>query len=109
MAAQLVHASGESSPGNLPVGTYAVVLQVPSEDSLLAVADDLTQVGLDHIVVVEPDRNNEATAIGVVPIADRKRLKKVLSRLPLLKDTGEVAQGPCGHGRAPDLIRGFVL
>src|SRR5262249_26483918 len=33
-SAQIAHAAGESSPGDIPEGTYAIVLAVPDEASL---------------------------------------------------------------------------
>jgi hypothetical protein len=86
MAAQIVHAAGESVTENLPPNTSAIVLSVPSENELLGVAQQLQRAGIAHVAIREPDPpyNGVFTAIGVAPVADRKPLKRILSRLPLL-------------------------
>ena len=103
----VVHAAGESSPGNIPEGTHAVVLGVPDEDALWDVHSDLIAYGPNpervhasrwngnHTLIVEPDapRGREATwssegeltAIGIAPTKDRAAYAKALGRLPLLK------------------------
>jgi len=86
LAAQLVHAAGESSPGNLPEGTYAVVLAVPDEASLLAVHRALEQRDLDHVLIHEPDNDTGFTAIGLSPTRDRRSVRRVLGQLPLLRE-----------------------
>ena len=85
-AANLVHAAGESSPGNLPTGTNAVVLSVPDEATLAAVADKLAVAGVPFVRIVEPDApyDNALMAIGCVP-ARKEVLRKHLSSLPLLQ------------------------
>jgi hypothetical protein len=81
-----VHAAGESSPGNLPEGTNAVVLSVAGEVELLDLAWRLTAAGVAHKLICEPDRPwcGQATGIGIVPVADRSALRPLLSSLPLL-------------------------
>lgn len=81
-----MHAAGESVREPVPPGTYAVVLAVPNEDGLLKVYQDLTTAEIPCVLIREPDRNNEAMTIGVVP-CDRSKVKRVLGRLPLLKET----------------------
>jgi hypothetical protein len=44
-SAQIVHAAGESSPGQLPSGTYAVTLTAPSEQALQKEAERLLARG----------------------------------------------------------------
>lgn len=85
-AAQIVHAAGESSPGCLPEGTYAVVLAVPDEDTLMAVAARLLRERVPFTPVFEPDLPYKGAlmAIGVRP-ARKEALKRHLSSLPLLK------------------------
>lgn len=87
IAAQLVHAAGESSPGDLKSGTYAVVLAARSEAHLLELAACLRQAHVPHVLVEEPDPpwNGATMAIGIVPTTDRKRVQQVLGRLPLLR------------------------
>ena len=90
LAAQIVHAAGESSPGNLPPHTNAVVLSVADEGELLDVAQQLVQAGVAHVAVREPDPpyHGALTAIGLAPVADRRVVKRVLSRLKLYEKIG---------------------
>lgn len=85
-AANIVHAAGESSPGNLPEGTHAVVLTVPNEDALRSVAARLEENGIRHVRIVEPDAPycGALMALGVVP-GRKEDLKRALSSLPLLR------------------------
>jgi peptidyl-tRNA hydrolase len=83
IAAQLVHAAGESS-NRVPTGTYAIVLAVPNQAKLLALEKRLIETGVPHKAIREPDMDNELTAIGVEP-GPRKHLRKILSNLPLLR------------------------
>jgi len=83
-AAMIVHAAGESSPGNLPHDTYAVVLAVPNEAALAREADRLQAAGVELVRVHEPDRNDELMALGLRP-ARKGALRRLLSQLPLLR------------------------
>lgn len=87
MAAQVGHAAGESAGGPLPEGTIMVVLEVPTEDTLLAVARALGKQSLTYKLVVENEGPwaNQAMAIGVTPTTDRKAIRKATSRLPLVR------------------------
>jgi peptidyl-tRNA hydrolase len=87
LAAQLVHAAGETSPGNLPDDTRAVVLAVEGEDELVALSARLERAGVRHKLIREPDApfNGAATALGIVP-CPRRPLRRFLSRYPLLKE-----------------------
>lgn len=80
----LVHAAGESSPGDLPSDTYAVVLAVPDEVSLAREADRLEARGVALVRIHEPERNNELMALGLRP-ARKEALRRHLSCLPLLR------------------------
>lgn len=84
--AQTVHAAGETSPGNLPDHTYAVVLAAEHEEALLKLELRLQLAGIPHKVIREPDSpwNNQAMAIGIVPCG-RSTVRKVLSHLPLYR------------------------
>lgn len=86
LAAQVVHAAGESSPGKLPEGTFAVVLEVDSEAQLIALRARLTLASVEHVIITEPDPPwyGAATAIGIAPVADRATLRAILGGLPLL-------------------------
>jgi peptidyl-tRNA hydrolase len=93
LAAQITHAAGESSPGNLNQGTYAVVLAVHDEASLYLLQRQLQRAGVPHVSITEPDPpwNGALTAIGIVPTTDRRLLKSVLGSLPLLGRKDKVA------------------
>lgn len=85
-AANIVHAAGESSPGNLPSGTHAIVLVVPNETELRTILARLTLAKIKFCPIIEPDAPyyNALMAIGINP--DKKEiLRKYLSSLPLLK------------------------
>lgn len=81
-----MHAAGESSPGSLPEGTYAVVLAVPNLAKILALERVLIERGVPHVAIREPDLpwNNELMAIGIRPM-DRRKVRKYLSNLHLLR------------------------
>jgi hypothetical protein len=87
MVAQLVHAAGESSPGNLPNDTHAVVLAAKDEADLLSIEQQLISAGVPHRSIREPDSpfNGAITAIGIVPTAERKAIRSILSRHPLVR------------------------
>jgi hypothetical protein len=86
MAAQLIHAAGESSPGNLSNETFAVCLAVPGEPELLALEARLIAAGIRHNSIREPDApwNGQLMSIGICP-CERSSVRKLLSNLPLLK------------------------
>jgi hypothetical protein len=85
-AAQLIHAAGESSPGNLDAHTFAIALVARDELHLREIGQMLEDAGIEHKRVVECDfpYGGQLMAIGIKPI-ERGRLKKYLSKLPLLK------------------------
>ena len=88
LAAQLVHAAGESSPGNLPPSAYAIVLAVPDESALTRLAVRLGATGVRFKAIREPDVpwNNALMAIGVLP-ALRSELRRHFANLPLLRES----------------------
>jgi hypothetical protein len=81
-----VHAAGESSPGNLPRDTHAVVLAVPNEEALLKLSRKLTfnKVTFVEIHEPEPPHNGALMALGVVP-GRKEELYRLMSSLPLLR------------------------
>lgn len=88
LAAQIVHAAGESSPGSLPEATHAVVLAVAGEEALERLLARLARSQVACRAIREPDApwNGALMAIGVVP-APKSALRKVLSDVPLYRGT----------------------
>lgn len=86
LAANLVHAAGESSPGDLPDGTYAVVLGVPDEQALRAVCARLrlAQVQYRRVVETEGPHAGQLMALGLVP-RRKEDVRRFVSSLPLLR------------------------
>lgn len=86
IAAQLVHAAGESSPGNLPDGTYALVLAAENESELAKLEFSLIEAGATYRAIREPDppHNGALMAIGLAPLLKRS-LPKFMKKLPLLR------------------------
>jgi hypothetical protein len=103
IAAQVVHAAGESSPGQLPDGTFAVVLAAPSEGSLSDIACRLTVAGVPHVQVREPDAPycGQLMAVGLEP-APRWVGRRWLSGVPLFR--GSTHAG-VAQSRAPVEVR----
>lgn len=91
-AAQIAHAAGESSPGNLPSGTHVVVLAARDEAALVALSARLQLAGAAHVRIIEPDApygagdgvNGQLMALGLVP-GRKELLRRTLSQLPLLR------------------------
>lgn len=86
LSAQLIHAAGESSPGNLPEHTFAVCLAARDEAHLLEIEQKLLDLGIAHKAIREPDPpwNNALMAIGIYP-CERSTARRITSSLPLLK------------------------
>ncbi|WNM70121.1 peptidyl-tRNA hydrolase [Myxococcus phage Mx1] len=86
MAAQTIHAAGESSPGNLPEQTRAIALAAESEEHLLLLEAKLVAAGIPYKAIREPDApwNGALMAIGIEPMP-RAKLRPLLSGLPLLR------------------------
>ncbi len=87
VCAQIVHAAGESSPGDLPVGTCAVVLAVENEARLLALERLLVENSVQFAAIREPDPpyGGQLMALGLAPI-DKSAVYPLLKKLPLLKE-----------------------
>lgn len=90
-AAQLIHAAGRSSPGNLSPFTYAIALQVDGEISLRALYARLRSAGVAAVLVIEddPPYTGQAMAIGIPP-GPRRPLRPYLSNLALVTQPGRV-------------------
>lgn len=86
MAAQICHASGESIIEKLTPNTNAVVLSAKDETHLRSIEKKLSLEGVPHVPIIEIDfpYSGQMTAIGVVPLSDRSKVKKIFSSLPLL-------------------------
>ncbi|MCB9569401.1 MAG: hypothetical protein H6710_19660 [Myxococcales bacterium] len=86
LAAQLIHAAGESAPGGLPRGTTAVALAADDEAHLELVEGRLRALGIDHVAIREPDPpwSGALMAIGLAPVVDRRALARVCAGLRLL-------------------------
>ena len=50
-----------------------VICSVPDEEALTEAALRLTRRGIDHVLFIEPDRDNEATALATAPINGNTR------------------------------------
>jgi hypothetical protein len=80
LAAQLIHAAGESGGGGQP-GMHAVALAVGGEAELRLVEDRLRFLEIAHRAIREPDPPWN----GQLMARDARRIRQVLKRLPLLK------------------------
>ncbi len=87
ICSQCVHAAGESSTGNLPDGTRAVVLAAENQAKLLAIERNLLENGIVFTAIREPDPPylGELMAIGIKP-TDKSSVYPFLKKLPLLKE-----------------------
>lgn len=85
LAAQVTHAAGESSSGDLSPGTYAVVLQA-EPSALIAIEQRLLAASVPHRAIRESDAPyaEQLMAIGLRP-APRKEVEQHVSSLPLLR------------------------
>lgn len=85
MAAQVAHAAGESSPGNLSPGTHAIVLAATAEE-LATLEQRLRSASAPHAAIRESDAPYEGQllAIGLAP-APRNVVRRLVSSLPLLR------------------------
>jgi len=85
LAAQVVHAAGESSPGELPAGTHAVVLSAGTV-GLHALSERLTSESVPHSPIIEndPPYENQLMAIGITP-ARKEEIYPYVRKFELLK------------------------
>jgi hypothetical protein len=98
----MVHAAGESSPGNLPEGTYAVVLGARHVLDLRRIAMKLKAASIPFVEIVEPDApyTGQLMAIGVKPCL-RSIGRRVLSSLPLYRGPTSAPGPASGTGSKP--------
>lgn len=61
------------------------MLAVRSEAELLSVAAKLQLAGVPHVCIreVDPPFTGQHTAIGIVPLRDRSKVRRIVSTLPL--------------------------
>lgn len=85
-AAQLIHAAGHSATGPLPEHTFAIALSCADEVELEAVSKRLSEAGISHERVREPDApyNGQLMALGL-PSAYKSTYRRFISNLPLIK------------------------
>lgn len=81
-AANLIHAAGESSSGQLPQNTRAVALEARDEEHLLVLEDQLREAEVPHQAIRE---EGQLFAIGIRPTEELFRVRKVTSSLPLIR------------------------
>ena len=82
----LIHAAGESSPGNLPSSTFAIALTASDEVALTKIAKQLRAAQVPFTVIREPAApyDGAVMALGLAP-GRKENLRRHLSSLPLLK------------------------
>ena len=87
LAAQLIHAAGNSTLLALPPDTRAVALAARDEAHLRFIEAKLRHAGIDHRAIREPDPPwcGALMAIGIVPVADRSVVQHITRSLKLLR------------------------
>lgn len=87
LAAQLIHAAGESAGGVLPTSTIAVALAARDEAHLVTIEQQLRRLAIPHRAIREPDPpwNGALMAIGIAPVCDRAAVSRVTGALGLLR------------------------
>lgn len=82
----LIHAAGESSPGDLPSTTYAVALTCADEATLRSLAARLTAMGVRHRAITETagPHAGQLMALGLEP-GPKGVVGRFVSNLPLLR------------------------
>ena len=85
LGVQILHSAGESSPGNLPSGTYGVLLSA-EVDTLCQLEQKLLNNKIPHTAIRETMGvyAGQLMAIGVVP-GRRSKLRRYFSSVPLLR------------------------
>lgn len=93
LAAQLIHAAGESAAAGeraleaVPMHTIAVALAARDEAQLHDLEAELRRLAIAHRAIREPDPpwHGALMAIGLAPVADRGRVRPVTGGLSLLR------------------------
>ena len=85
MAAQIIHAAGESAAGLPDSNTRALAVEARSDGEMYETLDRIRERGLAHVEIHEPDAPYKGAllAIGIRPVA--KGCLKFLQHLPLIK------------------------
>ncbi len=81
-----IHAAGESSPGDLPDGVYAIALHAKDMAHLFQVACLLAKNHIKHKLIIESDAPYEGQlmAIGIAPM-ERGKIGPLLKELKSAK------------------------
>jgi hypothetical protein len=81
-----IHAAGESSPGDLPDGVYAIALHADDMAHLFRVACVLARNHIKHKLIIESDAPYEGQlmAIGIAPM-EREKIRPLLADLKSAK------------------------
>lgn len=87
LAAQVIHAAGDSVHGELPERTHAVALAARDREHLERIEQQLIDARIPHRAIREPDPPwcGALMAIGLEPVVDRRPLRRVLSALSVLR------------------------
>lgn len=87
-AVQAAHAGGESVLGVPATGdTRVVALMAERSEDLESLSVTLTDAGIHHAVIREPDApyNGAAVAVGVVPVIDRQVVRPHVAHFKVLR------------------------
>lgn len=89
LAAQVIHAAGESAEERVQNGTHAVALVAKSPGHLGEIESKLIRLDIPHRAIREPDPpwNNELMAIGIRPMVQTSKLRRITRGLRLVGAT----------------------
>lgn len=81
---QAIHAASESGPTKK--GDYAIALAAIDEPHLEQIESQLISHNIPHISIREPDEPycGQIMAIGLVPVQERKSVRRVVGKLKLV-------------------------
>jgi hypothetical protein len=88
----ITHAAGESSPGNIPEGTFAIVLGAKDETSLCTLREQLIAKHVPFSGITEDMNpyNGQLMSIGIIPML-RSVGRKLFSSYPLYRGPTRVS------------------